>query len=272
MIIDASFDIKNPELWLNRAMQYGDGLFETMRVFNGNIPLLDMHLLRLNSAAKALNLKQFSRNVIGSALSKLNANESHSCILKLMVFRAHQIRGYQPTTNAIEWLITAYPTNQIHGLNSCHLGIAKQKLNHNKKLAGIKHLNRLDQVLIASELDDNTKINDLLVLDRKNRIIETINRNVVLIKDDKLFTPKLKYCGVYGVGLKWLESKFDVKNKNIKFNQVKTFDAMLCGNSIRGFVMVESIQSTLVNQSISFATSHPIHDKISHLWDELFAE
>lgn len=270
MIVAASFDTNNPQFLLNRAMQYGDGLFETMRVHNGVVPLFDLHLDRLNQGLNKLHLVSIEKNAINFAISKLNHDLIQSCILKLIVFRTNQDRTYQPKTEQIEWIVTAHPLKNINSPGSTFIGVAKEKLAHNKKLAGLKHLNRIEQVLIANELNASSEVDDLLIVDYLDRIIETTHKNIVFIKGDRLFTPKLNNCGVYGVGLKWLEGHFKVKAKHIKLKNLNKYDVLLVGNSIRGFKTVQNVHDSHLNQSISFATSHPIQDKITHLWNNQF--
>lgn len=267
MIISASFDTSNPELWLNRAMQYGDGFFETMRVNNGTVPLLEFHLNRMQRSAKTLNLTHIDPHIIDSAIQDLNHSFRESCLLKLVVFRSHQDRTYQPKTIDIEWVISAYPLkNQQTNKLSHRLGVAKTELANQKTLAGLKHLSRLEQVMIAQELNSNVNVSDFLVLDHKKRVIETTYKNIVFIKDNTLFTPKLNNCGVYGVGLEWLESNFDIKSKHIKLKDIIQYEAILIGNSVRGFSLVHEVHLNGSNEVISFATFHVIHDKIKSLW------
>ena len=136
-------------------------------------------------------------------------------------------------------------------------------------LAGIKHLSRLEQVMLASELNEYETIDDLLVIDVKKRIIETSHQNLVLIKNNQLFTPKLNKSGVKGVALQWLKAHHKVQTQHIKVQSLKNYDAMMVCNSIRGFRLVDAIEPGR-KQCISFGTRHDIHDKISSQWDALF--
>ncbi len=270
MIIGASFDINDPELWLSRAMQYGDGLFETMRVHQGNIPLFKWHMARLQNSLSKLKLKSFDESNVQSALSRLNHTARQSCVMKLVVFRAQQKRSYRPWTEEIEWVISAETTIFDEKQSAARLGVATSRLSQQKTLAGLKHLSRLEHVLLADELNEKEQLDDLILLDKKNRVIETTYQNIIFVKGERLLTPKLKNCGVNGVALQWLRSQLEIKNTHIKLDELNELDVMIIGNSIRGFRAVEKVFDSDQNQSISFATSQLIHDNIDQLWLELF--
>ena len=274
MIVAASFDTNNPELWVNRGLSYGDGLFETMRLSKNKIPLLDFHLKRLRKDLEKLQLKDFNRANIEESLASCighgdNQHIGDSAVLKLLVFRASQARTYTPLTQDIEWLLTLDDRPQIIRQKSLRLVLAKQKISHQPLLAGIKHISRLEQVMLAAELNQHQNIDDLLFVDKKNHIIETTYQNVVLIKNNQLLTPKLNRAGVKGVALQWLKTKHHVQARHIGVEELSDCDGMMVCNSIRGFRLVNSIELPR-KQCISFGTSQHIHDKINHQWDVLF--
>jgi 4-amino-4-deoxychorismate lyase len=266
MIIAASFDINDPNNWNNRALQYGDGIFETMRLHHNKIPLSSWHQSRLQKGLKRLNLQALDWWLIENKIKQhCPIHLQRNAVIKLVVFRRSQGRTYQPKSTEIEWMITV--SDFIAGKNKApfHLAVAKTKLFKNKRLAGIKHLNRLEQVMIANELNEADDVDDLLVLDEKNRVIETTCQNVVLIKNNQLYTPKIKNCGIKGVGLKWLNAHFNLTSIHINIKDMAQFDGMMVGNSVRGFGLVSAIHG-----QHSFVTSQLIHDKIVLKWNETF--
>ena len=268
MIIAASFDINNPESWINRALSYGDGLFETMRCNRHGIPLLDFHLQRLAQGLKKLGLDAFDGSLIKPALDVHLATRQEA-IVKLLVFRAQQKRTYQPLTNEIDWLITSEALSLKQNDQPLKIKCSEHKLSHQPLLAGTKHLSRLEQVVLASELNDHEGFDDLLIADVNNNVIETTHQNIVMIKNNQLFTPKLNMAGVDGVALQWLKSKHEIICQNIKLEDVGSYDCIMTCNSVRGFRLVGSIMK-IEKQCISFVTKHAIHDKITRQWDTLF--
>lgn len=268
MIVAASFDIYNPEQWINRALSYGDGLFETMRLNKSRIPLLDFHLKRLAKGLGKLELNGFDRSNIEKALAKKNS-VSQNAILKLVVFRANQARTYTPLTAEIEWLLTLEELPQTSAVTPLRIMLSEKSISRQPMLAGIKHLSRLEQVMLARDLNHHQGFDDLLIVDDKNRIIETSYQNVVLIKNGGLFTPKLDKSGVKGVALQWLKDTHEVSAQHIKVDDINEYDCMMVCNSIRGFRLVASIER-YGKQCIWFGTKHDIHDKIAARWDILF--
>jgi len=249
-------------------LSYGDGLFETMRLSQNRIPLLDYHLSRLAKGLNKLQLNDFDRlNIEKLLTNKLVRNQQ--AIIKLVVFRANQARTYRPLTHDIEWLLSLEKLPQVQTGKPLKMALSEQIISQQPILAGIKHLSRLEQVMLAAELNQHEEIDDLLVLDVENRIIESSYQNVVMIKGHQLFTPKLNKSGVKGVALKWLKTNQDVRAKHIKVEDLCNYDGMMVCNSIRGFSMVEAIKQNR-KQCISFSTTHDIHDKITVQWDALF--
>ncbi len=266
MIIAASFDVNNPEMWNNRALQYGDGLFETMRFHHKTIPLWDLHQKRLFNGLLALGMDVPDLTAINQVILKhINNMDGSEYKVKLTMFRCHQTSGYQAKIQAVDWFVTLDELPQSSACNSLVLAVANYQLSQQPRLAGHKHLNRLEQVLIANELNHIAEVDDLLVLDQSMHVVETTYQNVIFIKDNELITPELNCCGVNGVGLNWLSENFKVYVRPIHINDVPQYDAMMVGNSLRGFRLVSRIISI-----DSFVTSHPVHDKIVTRWNQMF--
>jgi len=256
----ASFPTTASNLMLNRAINYGDGMFETMLVNKQSIPLWDLHYQRLTSGLERFKIdpvpEQFIRNKILSL-----AYDKKSYIAKLMVFRSDEKRGYGSQSRKADYYITVSPynitTTQAHALTVSPIILAKQH-----KLAGIKHLNRLEQVLAAQNIID-TPYQDALMLDEDNNIIETISKNIVLIKGDQLYTPHLNECGVYGVGLRWLQQQdYTIHWKKIEFDSLSEYDGLMVSNSIRGFNQI-----THIDKLIHFKQNLNLINEINHKWN-----
>lgn len=265
MIIAASYDLHDTVQWYNRALQYGDGLFETMRCQAGNIPLWSLHRNRMSAGLSKLGMDDLNWSDISNHVKKI---QTPNCLVKLLVFRGGHERGYQTKTSESHWLISMHHLSIESKTQPLRLAVAQGQLSKQPLLAGMKHLNRLEQVLIARELNQMSGVDDLLVLDQQRRVVETTCRNVVLIKDNHLITPHLKDCGVKGVALSWLKAHFQLETKHVKIESMNDFDGLMAGNSIRGFQLVESVKNE--HKIHSFLTNHAIHDKISRRWELMF--
>lgn len=269
MIVAASFDINDPEQWYNRAFQYGDGLFETMRFTGDEIPLLPFHKDRLSNGLSRLKLKEVDWQEIEINFKKKWAKQGLTKgVYKLSVFRAGNERGYQSQTQATDWLLAMYPLNDEVSPRFLKLGLSNFRLSIQPELAGLKHLNRLEQVLIARQLSNQSVYDDLMVLDMAGHLVETCSQNIVCIQDNQLITPNLEQAGVAGVALDWLKSNFAVKVATLTPNDIESFDALMVCNAVRGFRMVANV--SFDNHLYSFVTSHPVHDKISSQWQMIF--
>ncbi len=183
----------------DRGLHYGDGLFETMRVVDGHIRLLDRHLGRLVAGAGRLAIPLPPMDTLRSSLE--HAAEGHrDGVLKLIVTRGAGGRGYLPDEHPDPSVVLLrYPAIDPDTVNApvtvrlCDLRIARQPV-----LAGIKHLNRLEYVMARAEWRDPA-IAEGLLLDTSGYLIEGVVSNVFFVREGRLFTPGLHQCGVAGV-------------------------------------------------------------------------
>ena len=265
MIIGASFDVTQPEMWLNRALYYGDGVFETMRSERAAIPLLMWHQRRLANSLERLKLEPFDWQQVTKALTVLPDEFAGRCVLKLLVFRAGGGRGYRPVTPAIEWLLIAGKCPDVPDHDTVSLGISELRISDQPTLAGMKHLNRLEQVMMADALNQQS-VDELLVLNQHDEVLETTQQNLLLVKEDRLYTPTLDQNGVHGVALAWLASQFQVHEGRFKLEDMLDCSEILVANAVRGFRSVSAI-----NGLDWIGTEQQFHGKISHMWNALFS-
>lgn len=184
----------------DRGLAYGDGLFETIAVRHGRIALLERHLQRLGEGARRLALPLDLERVRAELLAF--AGELRHGVAKLIVTRGDGLRGYAPPVDAHCRRILsgnpvpAYPSR--HRLDGVRLYPCATRLAEQPLLAGLKHLNRLEQVLARAEWQDPAYAEGLM-RDLGGRLVEGVFSNLFLVKDDELLTPSLARCGVAGV-------------------------------------------------------------------------
>jgi 4-amino-4-deoxychorismate lyase len=245
----------------NRALNYGDGLFETMLYINGKIPLFELHIERLNQGLKRLNIMPLLKVSLLSTIQSLVCSKQN-CIVKLVVYRDDNKRGYGSESNQSQFFITVndYQTKETNK----QLMVSSIHLANQKALAGLKHLNRLEQVLAAQELNQSA-YHDALMLNNKACVIETISKNIVLVRDGKLYSPKLNKCGVYGVALRWLEQRFAILRKKIPLKTLDDYQGFLVCNSISGFNAI-----TNIDNKFQFEANLPIITEIKQKWEMHF--
>jgi 4-amino-4-deoxychorismate lyase len=184
----------------DRGLAYGDGLFETIAVRRGQPLLLERHLSRLADGCARLAISadhELLRNELLAYALALGDG-----VLKLILTRGDSLRGYAADPAAQPRRIlqgnppVAYPA--VHGEQGVRLFPCATRLSRQPLLAGLKHLNRLEQVIARSEWQD-TEHAEGLMLDQAGRVIEGVFSNLFLVRDGVLITADLNRCGVAGV-------------------------------------------------------------------------
>ncbi|WP_218397298.1 aminodeoxychorismate lyase [Alteromonas lipotrueae] len=192
----------------DRALNYGDGVFTTMCVSQGKVELLSFHLARLNHDAKALAIPlnmATLRTAIDEYVSTLNASLEHTKtqrVMKIHVSSGEGGRGYARDSHApaiVRFSTHAYPAHYSElAASGLTLINAKTPLAIQPLLGGIKHMNRLEQVLVKREVIA-ANADDALVFDTQGHLIEASAGNVFFQTDSGWHTPKVNNCGVNGV-------------------------------------------------------------------------
>lgn len=257
----ASFPITPENCLSNRAINYGDGLFETILLCHQKIALWDLHFKRLNEGLARLNLESIPKALIHTKILSL-INDDNCYVIKLVVFRDGRKRGYGSQAKKVHFYITVNPF--VEQQVSQVLTVSSIQLSRQKNLAGLKHLNRLEQVLAAQKLN-GCDYSDAIMLNDKQHVIETISKNILLIKDQKIYTPKLNKCGVYGVALSWLQKQgYKLIRKKIEFKSMQKYDGLMVCNSIVGFTSISKIDN-----KIEYKKQLSIAKDIQNQWKEL---
>lgn len=209
--------------FLDRGFQYGDGLFETIEILGGIPIFFEQHLQRLLKGCEKLLIPPPDIKTLTEEAWQL-AQHSDKAVLKITITRGTGGRGYRlPETPYPTRLLSVFPF-PAYAKNFSKQGIITRFCNNplglNPALAGIKHMNRLEQVIARAEWDSPT-IQEGLMLDNKGNIVEGTMSNIFLVKDNSLYTPTIDQCGVEGI----------VRNIIIslaKKNQVPVTEKTLC--------------------------------------------
>jgi 4-amino-4-deoxychorismate lyase len=187
---------------LDRGLQYGDGLFETIACLDGHPRLIDRHMQRLAGGCARLAITPVDPAAIADEVRDL-ARDAARAIVKVLVTRGSATaRGYgisgdeQPTrvTLLYPW---PEPDPALSGAG-VRVRIASVRLGENPALAGLKHCNRLEAVLARLEWSD-PQIGEALMLSSSGALISGTMSNVFLVQDSVLVTPRVDRCGVAGV-------------------------------------------------------------------------
>lgn len=187
---------------LDRGFAYGDGIFRTMYYAQGKVQSWELHYRKLLEDCNRLDIVCPTAEVLLSDIDRLLADDASDAVVKIIVTRGEGSRGYalpalaQPNRVVIRTALPEYPpTNLTHGVS---LHLCELRLAYQPRLAGIKHLNRLDNVLARMEWN-TTEFADGVLLDTDSHIIECTMSNLFIRSGQRLLTPDLTQCGVAGI-------------------------------------------------------------------------
>lgn len=219
----------------DRGIAYGDGLFETMRWRGGRIPLLDRHLQRLGLGARRMSLALPDLGDIEARLAH-SLRGSTDAVVKLIVTRGVGRRGYaqpdstQPTAFALlDTFAPRKPANpQGLALRWCNTRLSPQPL-----LAGIKHLNRLEQVLARSEWA-GPDTDEGLMCDPSDHVVCAVSNNVFAVLDGQLVTPAVDLAGVAGVARSVLMDALHIIARRVSRSEFSRATEIFVSNAVHG--------------------------------------
>ena len=221
----------------DRGLAYGDGLFETMRAFRGGVPWWHRHWARLARGAGVLGIalpdEALARSEVEAVL------DGRDGVAKLLVTRGGGGRGYAPSTAAPTWLVShhdAPPTLGRLTLRWCETRLALQP-----RMAGLKHCNRLEQVLARAEWPAGEGADEGLMLDTEGQLASAVAGNVFILRDGRWLTPALDRCGVHGVMRGWAMPVLDALEVRLRPADVEAADALFVCNALRGILEVERL-------------------------------
>ena len=193
----------------DRGLQYGDGVFETIAVAGAGPLCLAEHCSRLREGCERLSISPPALPVLCAEVALVSGSSSGpgsgsspGAVVKIILTRGAGGRGYAPPAEARPNRIVAlypwpaYPPE--HASAGVRLRFCRRRYGINPALAGIKHLNRLEQILARAEWRDPA-IAEGLVMDLDDNVIEGTMSNFFMLKDRALLTSDLHACGVRGV-------------------------------------------------------------------------
>lgn len=230
----------------DRGLHYGDGVFETIAVQGGQLLCMAEHLERLLISCQQLKLPFTHVPQLRTEAESL-ANGEDRAVIKMIITRGSGGRGYappvnpQPTRIIARYPWTEFPAETID--DGVAVRICDTRYGHQPLLAGMKHLNRLEQVLARAEWDD-TGVAEGVVLDIDDNVIEGTMSNIFYATNGKLFTPDLKQCGINGViRQKIIELADSVTIKQTQLAEILDADEIFICNSVIGLWPVTRINN-----------------------------
>jgi 4-amino-4-deoxychorismate lyase len=235
----------------DRGFQYGDGLFETIAVTNGQPVFFDRHMDRLQAGCRRLSIPFPGTDLLGLEVQKL-CQDSGSAVLKLIITRGSGGRGYrQPDVIQATRVLSLHPFPDYPDIFK-QQGIVTRfcdtRLGLSPTLAGIKHLNRLEQVLARAEWSDPL-IQEGIMLDINGHVIEGTMTNLFYVKNNTLYTSSITLAGVAGIIrgiIMTMSSRYGISviERTSTKDELLSADEVFVCNSIVGIWPVKQIAQT----------------------------
>lgn len=225
----------------NRGLHYGDGVFETMRVHRSALPLWPRHLARLREDAARLGIAMPAVGYVEARIADM-LTSIHTGVLKLVLTRGEGGRGYAPVPASTPTWLLALDALPPHAGTGLRLGWCETRLAAQPALAGIKHCNRLEQVLARSEVVSAGR-DEGLMRDMAGNAVCATSANLLVLRDGRWYTPPVEACGVAGVMRGWLLEQDLVALAEVPPHDLESADAVALCNAVRGILPVASLDA-----------------------------
>jgi 4-amino-4-deoxychorismate lyase len=217
----------------DRGVAYGDGLFETVLLRDGAPCLWEAHLARLWRGCRVLAIPAPTRERLERPLAEAGPGLA---VLKLMLTRGSGGRGYRPPVRpepCLRWQLGPFTPDEAPGLQGVRVRHCRLRLGIQPALAGLKHLNRLENVLARAEWDDEAVAEGILC-DAEGRLVEATAMNLFWRRAGRLETPRLDRCGVAGTLRQALLDRLAIAEVEAPPASLETAEAVWLGNSVQG--------------------------------------
>jgi 4-amino-4-deoxychorismate lyase len=250
---------------LDRGFAYGDGFFETCRVYKNKIHLWDLHLNRLLNTAKRLSIAVDVQQLQSWLNNLLQQNNSlDDAILKIQITRGVGARGYafdeSLTPTVVLFLSPANRLLSQQWLDGISVRMCDLQLSESTVLAGLKHLNRLENILARAEWKN--EFSEGFLFNQQGHLIEGTMSNIFLVKNNQLLTPELSHSGVAGVMREFILTKLSsslsisCQQKNILMDELLSADEIFVCNSVIGiWPVIQLHTNSIQNFTVGKITS-----------------
>ncbi len=261
-------------VFAERAFMYADGFFETMRCRRGRVALFDYHILRIHRSAKALKIPVDS-DTLHRRLAQAIGSAGDDAILKVVIGRAYSDRGSYACTNSVS------DTDQVNiytfvrdvaprlPREGAALKTLPEPLIGFAGFNGLKLINRLNYIVasVGVKLGENE---ELLFVDSRGNVVETMHHNIFAFCDGRFITPKMELAGVRGVMREYLlDEGFELLNVPFEQSDITSAELQRCeevfiSNAVDGIVSVSTVDGyKLLGRQRTLALREKIHAK----WD-----
>ncbi|HKJ05972.1 MAG TPA: aminotransferase class IV [Flavobacteriaceae bacterium] len=253
----------------NRALKYGDGLFETIKVINNNIVFLENHYFRLMASMRMLRMEipmEFNLDFFENEILKtVEANELVDARIRFVVYRKNG-GLYLPKTNNIDFYIEVSELS-VNATNIQKLDLYKDFLLTKGALANLKTTNRLVNVLASIYCEEN-EFDNCVLLNNDKYIAETINSNIFLVFDSVVKTPALTEGCIKGVTRKKVieiikaNKKLTIEEVAVSPFELQRANEVFLTNAIQGVQVVENYRKTTYETKVGMEIKNQLENLI----------
>jgi 4-amino-4-deoxychorismate lyase len=245
----------------DRGLAYGDGLFETMRAHRGAVPWWDAHWERLRQGTQRLRLELPDAAFVRAQADALLAGRDG--VLKLLLTRGSGARGYAPGPSQPTWVLSLHDLPAPPPPGGLVLRWCQTRLALQPALAGLKHCNRLEQVLARSEWNECAATADEgLMRSTEGDVVCATAANLFVLQDGQWWTPPMDRCGVAGICRGWAMGATQAGQKRLAVMDVEAAQAVFLCNAVRGILPVARLGA---------ARTWGMHPRVTALQEQLAA-
>lgn len=248
----------------DRGLAYGDGVFETLRLSASAAPLRALHKERMRQGAARLSIpfdgdmfdrqldSLIAKNIAGGVEGNTDnplVGDKQSGVAKIILTRGSGGRGYAaPAAVTPRWIAQRFPfvaKPALQRRDGMVLGLCREQVADQPGLAGLKHLNRLDQVLAQQQVSA-AGWDEGMLLDQRGRPLELTSMNLFFRFANELFSPDLRNAGVAGVARQWClqhaaSHGLICRQKNVSLSRLREADEVFACNSVAGILPVRKL-------------------------------
>ena len=245
----------------NRAFRYGDGLFETIRIHEGEILFFADHMDRMLSGMKALQIivpDYYSSFFFHKQIVELGYKNQVQGNARIRITICREGNGlYEPVNSSAEYFIEVSMLNKgFEWMNEgCVVNVAQGVEKNYSSFSFIKSLNALPYVM-AALYKKNNRLGDCILINSHNNIADAISSNVFWIEKEMVFTPPLSDGGIDGIMRKNLirilkNNNISVEEKSINAEDLKSADEIFLTNVVWGIKPITEMVGKKFSTSIT---------------------
>lgn len=239
----------------DRGLLLGDGLFETIAVFNARAIWLDDHLQRLRGAAAALGLTADRTNIEAAVKDLLGQAQDRHGIMRITLTRGPGVRGLAAEGSRPSLLATLGPWVRGTVFASASLMTSSIRRNETSPASRLKTLSYIDNILAAREASCK-KCDDALLLNTRGNVASTTIANLFILRGDRLSTPPLSAGILPGIARKKLMAFAKGEERELTPADLKDADAVFLTNSLRLIRPVHSLDGTTLRRNDAALTGY----------------